>query len=171
MIEPERIEDERGFFARSWCQLEFESHGLDTDLVQCNISFNHRRGTLRGMHAQCSPHAETKLVRCTSGVIFDVIVDLRKDSSTFLQWFGTELSAENRRMIYIPKDVAHGFVTRTDAAEVFYQMSSLYVPASAIGFRWNDPTFGIEWPESPIVISDRDRSFPDFSLGAEYACC
>ena len=162
MIEPERLEDERGFFARSWCQNEFAERGLNPDLVQCNISFNCRKGTLRGMHFQRSPDGETKVVRCTMGSIYDVIVDLRQDSPTYLRWLGVELTAENRRMLYIPEDFAHGFVTLVDSTEVFYQMSNRYVPGSAAGFRWNDPAFGIEWPDSPQVISDRDNSYPSF---------
>ncbi|MEI8016844.1 MAG: dTDP-4-dehydrorhamnose 3,5-epimerase [Schlesneria sp.] len=162
VIEPERLEDERGFFARSWCQNEFAEHGLNPDLVQCNISFNRRKGTLRGMHFQRSPDGETKVVRCTMGAIYDVIVDLRQDSPTYLRWMGVELSSENRRMLYIPEDFAHGFITLVDSTELFYQMSNRYFPGSAAGFRWNDPAFGIEWPDSPQVISDRDNSYPDF---------
>lgn len=167
VIEPERIEDERGFFARSWCRKEFAQFGLNPAITQCNISHNHRRGTLRGMHFQRPPHGETKLVRCTSGAVFDVIVDLRPDSPSCLRWFGIELSAENRAMLYIPDGFAHGFLTRTDSAELFYQMSSDYVASSAAGFRWNDPAFGIAWPESPVVISARDNSYPDFAAIAD----
>lgn len=162
VIEPVMLEDERGFFARSWCQKEFAQHGFNPDLVQCNISFNRRRGTLRGMHFQRPPHAETKLVRCTTGSIFDVIVDLRVDSPTYLQWFAVELSASNRRMLYVPEQFAHGFQTLTDDAEVFYQMSQFHSPGDAAGLRWNDPVTGIEWPVSSPILSDRDRDYPDF---------
>jgi dTDP-4-dehydrorhamnose 3,5-epimerase len=167
VIEPERLEDARGFFARSWCQREFAQQGLNSQLVQCNISFNLRRATLRGMHFQRHPDGETKLVRCTAGAIFDVIVDLRTDSPNFLQWFGVELSAENHRMLYIPADFAHGFITLSDATEVFYQMSDDFVPQSAAGLRWNDPAFGIQWPELPLVISDRDNSYLNLIPGSD----
>jgi dTDP-4-dehydrorhamnose 3,5-epimerase len=161
VIELARLEDERGFFARSWCHLEFQKHGLNTDLVQCNISYNRQKRTLRGMHFQRSPHAESKLVRCTRGGIFDVIVDLRNDSPTYLQWFSTELSADNHRMLYIPEHFAHGFQTLTDDTEVFYQMGNYFTPSAAAGFRWNDPLVGITWPLSDPILSDRDRTFPD----------
>jgi len=154
--------DERGFFARSWCRNEFEEAGLDSRLVQCNISYNTRRGTLRGMHYQTAPFAEAKLVRCTRGAIYDVILDLRGDSPTFKQWVAVTLSAENRDMVYIPEGCAHGFLTVSDDTEVFYQMSEFYNPESARGVRWNDPAFGIDWPEKVEVISARDRALPDF---------
>lgn len=157
-----RIGDERGFFARSWCRKEFEEAGLESDLVQCSISFNSRKGTLRGMHYQTAPFAETKLVRCTKGAIYDVILDLRADSRTFKQWVAVTLSDENRNMIYIPKGCAHGFLTLSDDSEIFYQMSEYYHPEAARGVRWNDPEFGIEWPEQVAVMSDRDRTLPDF---------
>jgi dTDP-4-dehydrorhamnose 3,5-epimerase len=157
-----RIGDERGFFARSWCRKEFEEAGLESDLVQCSISFNSRKGTLRGMHYQTAPFAETKLVRCTKGAIYDVILDLRADSRTFKQWVAVTLSDENRNMIYIPKGCAHGFLTLSDDSEIFYQMSEYYHPEAARGVRWNDPAFGIEWPETVAVMSDRDRTLPDF---------
>ena len=163
IIDMEPIEDERGFFARSWCREEFEAHGLNPQLAQCNISFNKRKGTLRGMHYQKPPHEEAKLVRCTMGAIFDVIIDLRPGSSTCNQWLGTELTAKNRRMLYIPEGCAHGFLTLEDATEVFYQMSTHYVPDSASGVRWDDPAFNINWPEQPQMISQRDQSYPDFS--------
>jgi dTDP-4-dehydrorhamnose 3,5-epimerase len=155
--------DERGFFARSWCQKEFEGHGLNPRMVQCNISFNTRKGTLRGMHDQAAPHAEAKVVRCTAGAIYDVVIDLRPQSATFRQWFATALSAENRRMLYVPEGCAHGFLTLADATEVFYQMSEFYHPELTRGFRWNDPAFAIAWPEKVEVISERDRTYPDFS--------
>ena len=162
VIEPERLEDERGFFARSWCQQEFADQGLNTDLTQCNLSFNRQRGTLRGMHYQSAPDGETKIVRCTMGAIYDVIIDLRYDSPSYLQWLGIELTAENRLMLYIPPFVAHGFLTRADSTEVFYQMSDPFVPKSARGVRWNDTAFRIQWPESPLVISQRDNLYPDY---------
>lgn len=162
LIEPEPIHDERGFFARVWCRDEFREHGLVTELTQCNISFNHVSGTLRGMHFQVEPHAETKVVRCTAGAIYDVIIDLRPDSPTYCQWYAAELSAANRHMLYIPTGFAHGFITLADASEVFYQVSANYAPAFARGVRWDDPTFGIRWPLSPRVIAERDRTYPDW---------
>jgi len=162
LIDVERIEDERGFFARTWSAEELAAAGLSTTLVQCSISFNHRRGTLRGMHYQADPHGETKLVRCTMGAVWDVVVDLRRQSPTFRQWFGAELSAENRRTLYIPPGFAHGFITLTDATEVLYQMGTPYVPEAARGVRWNDPAFGIDWPFAPAVIAERDARYADF---------
>jgi len=163
IIEPERMKDERGFFARTWCKREFEAHGLNSNLVQCNISFNKKRGTLRGMHYQVPPHEEAKLVRCTMGAIYDVIIDLRPDSQTFKQWISVELTAENRKMIYVPEGFAHGFLTLEDNTEVFYQMSEFYAPECARGVRWNDPAFCIKWPIDIRVISERDRQYPDFT--------
>lgn len=160
---PELIHDQRGFFARSWCQEEFSSRGLNSRLVQCNISGNLRKGTLRGMHYQSAPFAEAKLVRCTRGSIFDVALDLRQDCPTFKQWTGAVLSAENHRMLFMPEGCAHGFLTLEDDSEVFYQMSESYHPEAARGFRWDDPTFGIEWPGKIEVISDRDASYADFA--------
>jgi dTDP-4-dehydrorhamnose 3,5-epimerase len=154
--------DERGFFARSWCEREFASHGLNPRLAQCNVSFNVKKGTLRGMHYQAEPFQEAKLVRCTQGAIYDVAVDLRPQSGTFKQWFGAFLSAENRYMLYIPEGCAHGFQTLTDNAEVFYQMSEFYHPESARGLRFDDPTFQIVWPEKIEIISERDRNYPNF---------
>ncbi len=156
------IQDERGFFARTWCRSEFEQHGLESTLVQCNISFNARKGTLRGMHFQSAPFEETKLVRCTQGAIYDVILDLRPQSTTFKSWVAVTLTAENRNMVYIPKGCAHGFLTMQDETEVFYQMSEVYNAESAYGVRWNDPAFGIAWPDRVEVISDRDRNYLDF---------
>ena len=163
VIDMEPIEDERGLFARSWCREEFEANGLNPQLTQCNISFNNKKGTLRGMHFQKPPHEEAKLVRCTQGAIFDVIIDLRPDSSTCKQWVGEELTAKNRKMLYIPEGFAHGFLTLEDATEVFYQMSTSYVPDSASGILWDDPTLNIHWPEQPQIISQRDQSYPDFN--------
>jgi dTDP-4-dehydrorhamnose 3,5-epimerase len=165
VVEIERYHDERGFFARSWCAREFEARGLNTCLVQCNVSRNHRRGTLRGMHYQLAPHAEVKVVRCTKGAVYDVIVDLRTESPTFLRHFGIEMTAENHRALYIPEGVAHGFITLADDAELFYQMSAYYAPEAARGVRWNDPAFAIDWPEPVTVISARDRDYPDFTIG------
>jgi dTDP-4-dehydrorhamnose 3,5-epimerase len=161
LIRPERLEDDRGFFARVWCRKEFEAHGLGATLVQCNVSFNASRGTLRGMHFQAAPHEEAKLVRCTMGAIYDVIVDLRKKSPTYLRHFGEVLSAENRIMLYVPEGFAHGFITLEDRTEVFYQMSAFYNAESASGVRWNDPSLGIRWPDEVRVISERDRNYPD----------
>ncbi|MFZ3215831.1 MAG: dTDP-4-dehydrorhamnose 3,5-epimerase [Candidatus Acidiferrales bacterium] len=160
-IEPKS--DERGFFARSWCRKEFEDRGLDPSLAQCNISFNTHKGTLRGMHYQTEPFAETKIIRCTQGAIYDVVLDLRPRSATFKDWIAVHLTAENRNMIYIPKGCAHGFLSLQDHTEVFYQMSDFYHPESARGVRWNDPAFGITWPAEVAVISDRDRTYPDFA--------
>jgi dTDP-4-dehydrorhamnose 3,5-epimerase len=162
-IEVEPIADERGFFARTFCRDDFAAAGLEPDLVQCSLSFNARRGTLRGMHFQKAPHEEAKLVRCTAGAIHDVVVDLRRGSPTFLRWAAVQLSAVRRNAIYIPKGFAHGFLTLADDCEVFYQMAQPYRAGSAAGARWNDPAFGIEWPEAVRVISDRDRAYPDFS--------
>ena len=162
VIELERRSDHRGFFARTYCQQEFEAHGLNTQVAQCNVSFNKRKGTLRGMHYQAAPFAEAKLVRCTSGSIYDVIIDLRPASATFKQHFAVELSAENRRMLYIPEEFAHGFQTLQDDTEVFYQMAQRYSAEHARGLRWNDPAFGIAWPEGERIIIDRDGSYSDF---------
>lgn len=161
-IDLDRVADERGFFARSWCVKEFEAHGLETKLVQCNVSFSKSRGTLRGMHYQVAPAAEVKVVRCTQGAIHDVIVDLRPESPTYKQTFSVLLSADNRRMLYVPQCFAHGFLTLTDDAEVFYQMSEYYVPECARGFRWDDANFGISWPDQIQVISEKDRGYPGF---------
>jgi dTDP-4-dehydrorhamnose 3,5-epimerase len=170
VIELERHNDERGFFARSWCRREFENHGLNPSLAQCNISYNKRRGTLRGMHYQAQPHAEEKLVRCTRGAVYDVIVDLRADSPTFKQWAAFELTAENRRMLYIPKGLAHGFLTLADGSELFYEMSEFYRGESTRGVKWNDPAFAVWWPVAqPAVISRRDRSFPSYDPAAFFA--
>jgi dTDP-4-dehydrorhamnose 3,5-epimerase len=162
LIEPELLKDDRGFFARTFCQKEFAEHGLETQLRQCNISFNRHLGTLRGLHFQADPYPEVRLVRCTSGAIDDVIVDLRPESQTFKQHFAAALTAENWLMLYVPKGFAHGFLTRADNTEVFYQMSEYYSPAQARGVRWNDPAFGIKWLGEVRVISERDRTYPDF---------
>src|SRR5687768_3908724 len=163
VVEPERFEDERGFFARGWSRREFEERGLDARLVETNISFNRRRGTLRGMHFQSAPRAQAKLVRCTRGAIYDVVVDLRPESPTFKRWVGVELSADNRLMLFVPEGLAHGFQTLADETEVFYQMSEYYAPETAGGVRWDDPAFGIEWPDAPArIINERDANYPDF---------
>ncbi len=154
--------DERGFFARSWCQNEFESHKLNSKLAQCNISFNLRKGTLRGMHYQVFPYAEAKVVRCTRGAIYDALLDLRPESPTFKEWVGVVLAAEKWNMTYVPEGFAHGFLTLEDNTEVFYQMSEIYNAASARGVRWDDPAFGIAWPGGVEVISERDRTYPNF---------
>ncbi len=172
IINVERHEDPRGFFARTWCQREFEARRLNPRLVQCNISFNKKKGTLRGMHLQSPPHEEAKLVRWTMGAIHDVILDLRPDSPTLGEYVAVVLSAENRTMIYVPEGVAHGFQTLEDHTEVFYQMSEFYVPGSERGVRWDDPAFRIPWPAAERTISERDRSYPDFvnwraSVGSE----
>jgi dTDP-4-dehydrorhamnose 3,5-epimerase len=162
LIEPERLEDERGFFARTFDRAIFKEHGLVPDIVQCNVSLNSWKGTLRGMHYQILPFAEDKLVRCTRGAIHDVIVDLRPDSPTYLRHIALCLTAENREMVYVPKGFAHGFLTLVDDTEVTYQMSAPYSPDHARGIRWNDPAIGIRWPGEIRVISKRDRTLPDY---------
>ena len=159
VIAPELIEDERGFFARLWTPEEFEERGLNPRLVQSNISYNRRQGTLRGMHFQVRPHEEAKLVRCTRGSLYDVALDIRPDSPTYLQWEAVELTEENRLMFYLPEGFAHGYQTLEDDTEVFYQMSELYHPESARGLRWDDPKLGIRWPLPVSVISQRDAQF------------
>lgn len=164
VIELERIADERGWFARSFSREEFAANGLDAQVVDANVSFNERAGTLRGMHYQEAPHGESKLIRCTRGAIYDVVVDLRRDSPTFRDWFALELSAGSEQMLYAPEGVAHGFQTLADATEVSYLMSRGYEPSAARGVRWDDPAFGIEWPPAERqTISERDRSYPDFA--------
>lgn len=162
IIDIEKREDQRGFFARTWCVTEFEARGLATRIVQANLSFNKRQGTVRGMHYQVTPYAETKLVRCTQGAIYDVIIDLRPGSSTFKQWLGIELTGTNYRMLYVPEGFAHGFQTLVDDVEVNYQVSQFYTPEAELGLRYDDPAFGIEWPLKVQVVSEKDRSWPDF---------
>ena len=164
ILEPEKLEDDRGFFARSWCKKEFEAHGLNSKLIQCNISFNKEKGTLRGMHYQLPPREEAKLVRCTSGSIYDVIIDLRCESTTFKQYIGLALTSKDYKMLYVPEGFAHGFLTLEDNTEVFYQMTEFYSPEHARGVRWNDPAFGIEWPVAPRTMSGRDQSYSDYTL-------
>jgi len=161
-IEIEPKVDERGFFARSWCQKEFTGNGLNSRLVQSSLSFNKRRGTLRGIHYQIDPFPETKVVRCTSGGIYDVVVDLRQHSPTFKEWIAIVLNSTNKHMVYVPEGCGHGFLTLEDQTEVSYQMSEFYYPELARGVRWDDPAFQIEWPEPVQVISERDRTYPNF---------
>lgn len=161
-IEVDRLEDERGFFARTFCRDEFTDKGLTASFPQCSISFNTRKGTLRGMHFQERPHDEAKLVRCTRGAIYDVILDMRRDSPTFHTWACFELTAENRQMVYVPQGFAHGFQTLEDNCEVFYQISEMYRPEAVRGVRWNDPTFAIKWPISVPFVSRRDANHADF---------
>jgi dTDP-4-dehydrorhamnose 3,5-epimerase len=162
LVEIEPRADERGHFARTWCAREFAGHGLDTRLVQTSLSFNRRRGTLRGMHFQRPPHAEVKLVRCTRGAIWDVAIDLRPQSPTYGGWQGFELSAGNAAALYIPEGFAHGFQTLADESEVFYQMSAFYAPEAAAGVRYDDPAFGIDWPLPVASIAPRDAAWPDY---------
>jgi dTDP-4-dehydrorhamnose 3,5-epimerase len=164
VIEPQKLEDERGFFARSWCQREFEAHGLNSRALQCNISFSKKKGTLRGMHYQVSPFQEAKLVRCTRGSIYDAIIDLRPNSPTLKKHFGLVLTSEDHKMLYVPEGFAHGFLTLEDDSEVFYQMSEFYSAEHARGVRWDDPAFGIPWPLIPTTMSNRDRTCPAFSV-------
>ena len=162
IIELEKHEDERGFFARSFCEKKSEEHGLNPRIAQCNISYNKKKGTLRGMHYQIAPYEEVKLVSCIRGAIHDVIIDLRPDSPTYCQWFAAELGAENYKVLYVPEGFAHGFQTLEDNTVVFYQMSEFYHPECARGVRWDDPAFGIRWSLSNRVMSKKDLSYPDF---------
>ena len=159
-VQLDRKTDERGFFARSWCRTEFEEAGLDSRLVQCSISYNERRGTLRGMHYQAAPFAEVKLVRCTRGSMFDVVLDVRRGSPTCKKWFAVELSAENGRMLYLPEGCAHGYQTLEDNTEMHYMASAVYTPSAALGARFDDPAFQIHWPLAVTAISEQDRSWP-----------
>jgi dTDP-4-dehydrorhamnose 3,5-epimerase len=163
VIEPEKFEDQRGFFARSFSRTEFAEHGLRAEFVEAGISFNVRKHTVRGMHFQSAPNAQAKLARCTRGAIYDAMIDLRPESPTYKQWFAQELTAQNRLMLYIPEGCAHGFQTLEDDSELFYQMSAGYAPSSERGVRWNDPVFGISWPVTDgVIINERDRTYPDF---------
>jgi len=166
IIDIQPFEDERGFFSRAYCQNEFEAHGLTTQVAQANISYNKEKATLRGMHYQIPPHGEVKIIRCTRGALYDVIVDLRADSETYLQWVGVELTEDNHRMFYVPENFAHGFITLADNTEATYQVSEFYTPGAERGLRWNDPAFGIEWPLEPGVISEKDQNWADFSASA-----
>lgn len=163
VIELEKLEDERGFFARTWCQKELEAHNLAAQVAQANVSYNAKSGTLRGMHYQVSPYEETKLIRCTRGALYDVIVDLRTDSPTYKQWIGIELTADNYKMLYVPANFAHGFITLEDNTEAIYFVSEFYTPGAEKGLRWNDPELDIKWPRKAEVISDKDASWPDFT--------
>ena len=162
LVRPEAITDERGCFVRTFCSTTFAAAGLASDVRQCSASFNTRKYTLRGLHYQSAPYEETKVVRCTRGAAYHVIVDLRHGSASYLEWAGVELNSDKRHMLYVPMGVAHGFITLADVTEISYQMSQDYVPDSACGVRWDDPTFGIEWPASPDVVSDRDAAWPEF---------
>jgi len=162
IIEFEKQKDERGFFARTWDYKQFKEHSLNSNLVQCGISFNEKKGTLRGMHYQVKPYQETKLVRCTKGRIFDVIIDLRPKSETFKEWYGIELTADNYKMLYVPEDFAHGFMTLEDNTEIFYQISQYYNPEFGRGILWDDQAFQIRWPLQPIIISKKDLGYPQF---------
>jgi dTDP-4-dehydrorhamnose 3,5-epimerase len=163
LIDPEPVADDRGFFARTWCADELAAHGLEARIAQCSTSFNRRRGILRGMHYQADPHGEVKIVRCTRGAIWDVALDLRPDSPTFKRWFGAELTAGNRRALYIPRGFAHGLQTLADDTEVAYMISDPYVAEAGRGVRWNDAAFGIEWPIADPILSPRDAGYPDFT--------
>ena len=163
-LEVKKLEDERGFFGRSWCVNEMKEHGLNTNICQANISFNKSKGTLRGMHYQTAPYQEAKLVRCSRGSIYDVIIDLRKNSPTFKQWIGVELSQENYKMLYVPENFAHGFITLEDNCEINYLMSELYVPGAGATIRWNDPMFNINWPIEPTIMSEKDKSQPNYII-------
>jgi dTDP-4-dehydrorhamnose 3,5-epimerase len=163
LIEIAKIGDDRGFFGRSWCRREMAEQGLDSEIAQVNTSFSRSRGTLRGLHFQIAPHRESKLVRCTRGAIFDVVVDLRPESPTFKQWYGVELTADNHVALYSPKGFAQGFITLQDDTEITYFASDPYAPGKDRGVRWDDPQFGIRWPLLPVVMSDKDRQWPDFT--------
>jgi dTDP-4-dehydrorhamnose 3,5-epimerase len=163
ILELDRKCDDRGYFARTWCRRELEQAGLNASLVQCSVSYNLHRGTLRGMHWQAPPYAEVKIVRCTRGAIWDVIIDLRPESPTYMRHLGVELTADSGRALYVPEGMAHGFVTLADASEVSYQMSESYEPASARGVRWNDPAFAIGWPLTDPILHPRDAAYPDFT--------
>jgi dTDP-4-dehydrorhamnose 3,5-epimerase len=162
LITPELRTDERGAFARTYCADEFRANGLDPQIAQCSISFNPAAGTLRGMHYQVEPYAEVKLVRCTRGAIYDVVIDLRPESPTYCRWVGAELTADNRRALYVPKGLAHGFLTLAEDSEVFYQISVPYQPGAGAGVRWDDPTFGVTWPFAPRLMAERDATYPTY---------
>lgn len=164
IIDVDRLEDDRGFFGRLWCEKEMKDRGLNANIVQSNISFSKKKGTLRGMHFQKKPFQETKLVRCTKGAVYDVIIDLRPNSETYKQWIGVDLTENNRRMIYVPENFAHGFITLEDNSEVYYLVTQFYNKEYEAGLRWNDKSFDIEWPVEVIEISDKDSIHPDFNL-------
>jgi dTDP-4-dehydrorhamnose 3,5-epimerase len=162
IIDLHHLTDERGFFGRAWCKKEFEAHGLNSDAVQANVSYNHSKGTLRGMHYQTSPFTESKTVRCTSGAIYDVIIDLRADSETYKQWFGIELTAESFKMLYVPDGFAHGYITLVDKTTVHYLVTEYYTPGAEMGLRYDDSAFNIIWPLQPTLISEKDKAHPLF---------
>lgn len=162
VLEINKLKDERGFFGRSWCMNELKEYGLNTNIAQANTSFSRKKGTLRGMHYQNDPYQETKLIRCTRGSIYDVIIDLRPTSPTYKQWFGIELTQDNYKMLYVPEDFAHGFITLEDDTEVTYLVTEFYTPGAEAGIRWNDAQFNIKWPLDPKVISEKDKIHPDF---------
>lgn len=162
VIDLNKFEDDRGFFARAFCVDEFEELGIEFPVVQANVSYNRYKHTLRGMHYQQQPYGEAKLIRCTSGAIFDAIIDVRPDSSTYMKWMGVELTGQNYRMLYVPEGFAHGFMTLEDETEVTYQVSEFYTPSAEQGIRWNDPAFNIDWPAEPEIISEKDQAWQDF---------
>ncbi len=164
IVEVKKIEDDRGFFGRAWCKQEFEEHGLNGNIVQLNTSLTKEKGTIRGLHYQVDPYQEVKFIRCTRGRIWDVMIDLRPDSPTFMQWVGTELSADNYKMAYVPENFAHGFVSLEDNSEVYYPVTAFYTPGSERGIRWDDPAFNIDWPIGIRIVSDKDNSHPDFDV-------
>jgi dTDP-4-dehydrorhamnose 3,5-epimerase len=166
ILDVKRLEDERGFFGRSYCRREMEQYGLNTNVVQANVSYSKKKGTLRGLHRQLAPFAESKLVRCTRGAIYDVIVDLREGSETFGQWTGVELTAESYRMLYVPEGFAHGYLTLEDNTEVTYQVTQFYTAGAETGYRWDDPAFAIEWPIEPLFISEKDKAHAPFRVAA-----
>lgn len=163
VVRLQRVEDERGFFARTFCEREFAAKNLAVRMVQSNTALTRKAGTLRGLHYQAGPHAEAKLVRCIRGAVYDVMADVRPDSPTFRSWFGVELTAENRAMVYVPEGMAHGYLALADDSELFYQVSAFYAPGAELGIRWNDPAFGVRWPEAgEFILSEKDRNWPDF---------
>jgi dTDP-4-dehydrorhamnose 3,5-epimerase len=162
IVDVKKLEDDRGFFGRSWCRREFEAIGLTADVVQTNVAYSKLKGTLRGMHYQLSPYEESKLVRCTRGAVYDVIIDLRPESPTFKQWVGVELTADNYRMLFVPERFGHGYITLQDNTDVTYQVTQYYTPGAERGIRWNDPEFNIAWPIEPLVMSEKDKQMPDF---------
>jgi dTDP-4-dehydrorhamnose 3,5-epimerase len=164
IINVKKLEDERGFFGRTFCQKEFEDHGINPHVVQANVSYNKVKGTVRGMHYQVHPYEETKLVRCVRGAIYDVIIDLRKNSPTYTKWIGVELREDSYRMLFVPEGFGHGFITLQDNTEVIYQVSQFYTPGSERGIRWDDPAFNIHWPIKPVIISDKDTQHSDYTV-------
>lgn len=171
LLDIKQIKDERGFFGRSFCQTEFEEHGLNPKVVQVNVSSNYKLGTLRGLHMQMKPAEESKLVRCTKGSIYDVLVDLRPQSSTFMQWLGVELTADRFQLLYVPEGCAHGYLTLSDETDVMYQVSQFYTPSAEKGFQWNDPAFAIIWPIHPVIVSEKDQAHPLFDMEEWLATC